>query len=211
MSKTYSCRPDDVITKLIINLWPQVFLYQVHLWTTWCSNMMFVMYNPWPTQRSNKKTSLRFRLGCSSWSPPTRFLHHCSGESGSPPAELWDSQVVPSSGPHPESLGRRASLWATLSIIETFHILRKLWHSLVCSLQLEERVQPPSRSLVPDLVLCGEVNPPICSWHCSTSGISCVVCSFSTELCESLNTEALDQRPTTSWIPKPQASRPIQY
>ena len=54
---------DDTTTKSIIDLWPKMAWYQVHLWTTLYLNMLFVMDNPWLAQKSKNKTPFRFRSG----------------------------------------------------------------------------------------------------------------------------------------------------
>lgn len=43
--------------------WGQVLLHvhQVHLWTLLCSNMVFIMVNPWLAQKSNNKAHLGIR------------------------------------------------------------------------------------------------------------------------------------------------------
>ena len=55
VSKTCGRRSADTTTKSIIDLWPKVVRYQVHLWATLCSNMVFVMASPWLAQKSNNK------------------------------------------------------------------------------------------------------------------------------------------------------------
>lgn len=58
VSKTQGHRSNET-TKTIIELQSQVSWYQVHLWTTWCSNMVFVIDNAWLAQKSNDRTTLQ--------------------------------------------------------------------------------------------------------------------------------------------------------
>lgn len=46
---------------LLINLWPRVFWYQVHVWSARCSDMVFVKVNPWFAQKYNNKATFKFR------------------------------------------------------------------------------------------------------------------------------------------------------
>lgn len=52
-SKSYGRRSDDMITKSNISLWPKVLWYEVHLWITLSSNVVFVMAKPWLSHRFN--------------------------------------------------------------------------------------------------------------------------------------------------------------
>lgn len=60
LSRTPSCRSDNMTAKLIIDLWPKVVWHQVHLWATSYLNMVIVMTITWLAQMSNNTATLRF-------------------------------------------------------------------------------------------------------------------------------------------------------
>lgn len=53
--------PQMCTTNSIIDLWPRVLCYQLHLCITLCLNMVFVSANPLLAQESNNKAPLTFK------------------------------------------------------------------------------------------------------------------------------------------------------
>ena len=75
VSSTCGHRFDDLAIKSILKL-PKVSCFQVHIWTPLCLNMAFVMDSLWRAQKSNNKTTLRFRCG-GPFFPITAPRSHC--------------------------------------------------------------------------------------------------------------------------------------
>ena len=97
VSKTHGQRSDDTITKSIIDLWPRVLWYHVHLWASLCLNMVFIIDRLWLAQKSNNRTpkTTSDRGGHSSQSRPSRYCRHCRCAHWSPPVRPWSPTLGP--------------------------------------------------------------------------------------------------------------------
>lgn len=60
VSKICGRKSDDNTTKSIIELWPRVSWWQVHIWAPLCSHMVFLMDHPWWAHKSSNRTPIGF-------------------------------------------------------------------------------------------------------------------------------------------------------
>lgn len=133
------------------------------------------------TLKFNNNAPLGFRKG----SPlvpvtPFWFLHHCQGERWSSPAELWSPSGVPCLRPHLETLRKpntpNCCLVHSHKQQSESHVeLLSQWVSphlpgtSYLGQHWKRTVQPLSKSLVLDLMLCTDVSSAIWSWYHSAS------------------------------------------